>query len=151
MELGLRIVKIRTGIVLTVKGGVLKELMRTVKLFVGAPLGSGKQYISWIHIDDHCEIVIKAIGDETMSGAYNSVAPNPVTNAELTSSIAEVLHKPVWLPKIPAFALKLVLGEMANLVLYSSKVSPNKIIRSGYTFKFDDAKAAIRDLIERKV
>lgn len=150
-ELGLRIVKIRTGIVLTLKGGVLKELMRTVKFLVGAPLGSGQQYISWIHIDDHSEIVIKAIEDTSMHGAYNSVAPNPVTNAELTKMIADVMHKPLWLPNVPAFVLRLVLGEMANLVLYSSKVSPDKIIRSGYTFKFDNAKTAIRDLVERKV
>jgi uncharacterized protein len=147
-ELGLRVVKLRTGIVLTRSGGVLKEFIRPIKLYVGAPLGSGGQYLSWVHIDDHCGILIKALEENIMTGAYNSVAPTPVTNAALNKAIATIIGKPILLPPIPGFLLKLVLGEMANLVIYGSRVSADKVIRAGYTFKFADLGNALRDLLD---
>jgi hypothetical protein len=145
--LGIRVVKLRTGVVLSEKGGALKELMRPVKFYVGAPLGSGMQYLSWIHIDDLCNIYIKAIEDETMKGVYNAVASHPVTNKDFTHILAKVLHKPVILPPVPAFLLKVLLGEMADLVLKGNKVSSQKIQATGFQFKFDKIKDALKDLL----
>ncbi len=147
--LGIRVVKIRTGIVLSESGGALEEIARPVKYFVGAPLGTGNQNISWIHIDDLCGIYCKAIADQSMSGAYNGVSPMTVTNRELTKAIASVLNRPLLLPPIPGFVLKLVLGEMANLVLQGSKISADKIINAGYAFKFIDIHSALRDLLKK--
>src|SRR5690606_33411056 len=100
-ELGIRPVMIRTGLVLTRNGGALDKLTMPVKWFVGAPLGSGSQWINWIHINDLCDIYIKAIEDTLMEGPYNAVAPNPVSNKELTREIARVLKRPLWLPNVP--------------------------------------------------
>ncbi|MBA4055456.1 MAG: TIGR01777 family protein, partial [Marivirga sp.] len=148
--LGIRVIKVRTGIVLSEKGGALMEIVKPVKFFAGAPLGSGEQYMSWIHLDDLCGLFIKAVEDPAMSGAYNGVAPNPVTNRDLTVTIARTLHKPLILPAIPAFVLKLLLGEMADLVLRGSKVSPQKILRAGYRFKFENLNEALADLLMKK-
>ena len=149
-ELGIRTVKIRIGIVLSRKGGALKEIMKPVKLYVGAPLGTGDQFVSWIHLDDLCNIFAKAVDDQKMIGAYNAVAPQPVTNRVLTKAIARELHRPLFLPPIPAFVLKLLLGEMADLVLRGNRVSANKILRAGYEFKFSDVGNALKDLLKTK-
>lgn len=141
-----RLVKIRIGVVFSENDGALKEIARPVRWGVGAPLGTGQQYVSWIHLDDLCAIFIKGVEDETMYGAYNATAGS-VTNRELTSAIAKTLHKPLWLPAIPAFALKLVLGEMADLVLYGSNVTSSKIKQAGFTFKFDNLEKALNDLL----
>lgn len=142
-----RVVKLRIGIVLSEKGGALKELMRPIRWGVGAPLGTGEQYMSWIHIDDLCRMFIKAVEDQAMSGPYNATGPYAVTNFELTRTIAKVLHKPLWLPAVPAFALKLVLGEMADMVLQGNAVSSAKIQRAGFTFNFPVLEEALRDLM----
>ncbi len=147
VELGLRVVKIRIGIVLSERGGALEEIARPVKYFVGAPLGSGDQYVSWIHMEDLCQIFVKAIEDSSMRGPYNAVSPHPLTNRELTKAIAKALHRPLLLPPIPSFALKLLLGEMADLVLNGSKVSGSRIIESGYQFKYSDINQALEDLL----
>lgn len=145
--MGIRTVKIRVGIVLSPKGGALEKLDATVKKGAGAVLGSGKQYISWIHIDDLCKLFIKALTDENMSGAYNAVAPNPVTNEELTKALGETLHKSIVLPHVPAFALKLMLGaERAETVLGSSRVSAAKTLQTGFKFEFEELKPALADL-----
>jgi len=149
-DLGLRLVKVRTGIVLSNDGGVLKELLRPIMLYAGAPLGSGNQFLSWIHIDDHCGIIIKALEDQTMKGPYNSVAPNPVTNRELIKAIAKVVQRPMFLPPVPAVLLKLLLGEMADLVLYGNKISGQKIMDSGYRFRFVHVTDALNDLLVTK-
>lgn len=148
--LGIRVVKIRTGIVLSEKGGALKELMRPVKFYVGAPLGSGDQYMSWIHIDDHCGIFVKTMEDQKMEGVYNSVAPNPTTNRAFTNAIAKTIHKPLFLPPIPSFVLKFLLGEMAELVLYGNRVSADKIHQAGYEFKFEYVEDALQDLLQEE-
>ena len=150
-ELGIRVVKLRTGILLSEKGGALKEIMKPVKLYVGAPLGSGTQYMSWIHIDDHCGIFIKAVEDQKMTGPYNSVTVNPTTNSTLTTAIAETLHRPLILPRIPSFVLRLLLGEMADLVLRGNRISATKILQAGYEFKFVHIQDAVRDLLQKKV
>jgi len=149
-ELGIRVVKIRTGIALSEKGGVLPEIMRPVKFYVGAPLGSGNQYLSWIHIDDQCGIFVKALEDPKMEGAYNGVAPNPITNRALTNAIAKTLHKPLFLPPIPPFVLKFLLGEMADLALRGNRVSAAKILKAGYEFKFEHVDDALQDLLQKK-
>lgn len=146
-ELGVRVVKIRIGIVLSKRGGALEEIARPVKYFVGAPLGSGDQYVSWIHMEDLCQIFVKAIEDSSMQGAYNAVSPSPLTNRELTKAIARTLHRPLLLPPVPPFVLKLLLGEMADLVLNGSKVSGSRIIQSGYQFKYSDINQALEDLL----
>lgn len=144
--LGLRVVKIRTGIVLSNQGGALTKLARPIKLMAGAPLGSGKQYLSWIHIDDLCNIYIKGIEDNSMEGAYNAAAPNPVTNKMFTQVLAKVLHKPLFLPNVPAFILKIILGEMADIVLNGSKISSKNIQGRGFNFQFKTLESALRDL-----
>ncbi|MFZ6010171.1 MAG: TIGR01777 family oxidoreductase [Bacteroidota bacterium] len=147
--LDVRVVKMRTGIVLSENGGVLKEIAKTVKWYVGALLGSGDQYISWVHIDDLCRMYIKAIEDEAMNGPYNAVTPYPVTNREMTETIADVLERPIILPPVPEFVLKLLLGEMANLVLRGSRVSADRIVASGYQFQYTDLETAIRQLLKK--
>lgn len=143
----LRTVKIRIGVVLSAQGGALPQMALPVRLFAGAPLGSGKQWVSWIHIDDLCRMFIKAIEDEQMHGAYNGVAPQPLTNQQLTRAIGQVLHRPVWPLHVPAFALNLALGEMATVVLGGSRVSSKKIEEAGFAFQFPDAMSALNNLI----
>ncbi len=146
-SLSIRVVKVRTGIVLSKNDGALKKMALPVKLFVGSPLASGKQYISWIHIDDLCGIFIKAVDDNEMVNAYNGVAPHPVTNQEMTVEIAQTFKRPLWAPNVPAFALKVIVGEMADLVINGSNVSSSKIERARYQFKFPDLRLALRDLL----
>lgn len=148
-SLGIRVVKIRIGILLSENGGALAEMVKPIKWGVGSPLGSGEQLMSWIHIDDACRIFIKGIEDESMKGVYNAVTPNPVSNKQLTKEIARVLNKPLWLPNVPGFVLKLVLGEMADLVLKGSKVSARKIQDSNFDFQFLDLKEALEDLLKK--
>lgn len=149
-ELGIRTVKIRTGIVLTKSGGVLSRFLTTAKLGIGSPLGNGKQYMPWIHIDDLCDIYIKAIEDDSMTGAYNAVAPIHVTNKEFSQLVSYTLHKPFWFPNIPAFILKLIFGNMSVMILEGSRVSCEKILQSGYNFHFSNLEQALTDLIENK-
>ncbi len=144
-SLGLRVAKIRIGIVLSEKGGALKEMARPIKLGLGAPLGTGNQFLSWVHLDDLCGMFVKAVEDEQMIGSYNA-ATAWCTNEEMTRAIAKVLHKPLWLPHVPDFILKIILGEMANVVLKGSKISSEKIRQAGFQFKFNRLEDAIREL-----
>ncbi len=143
--MGVRSVKIRTGIVLSKDGGTLSKLSMPVRLGLGAALGDGKQYIPWIHIDDLCNIYLQAIEDANMRGAYNAVAPEQVTNKEFTRKMAHVLTKPLWLPNIPTTALRLILGDMSQMLVYGSKISPEKIVSSGYQFLFPDLGSALEN------
>ncbi|MTI23248.1 TIGR01777 family protein [Fulvivirga sp. RKSG066] len=145
----LRVAKLRIGIVLSEKGGALKELVKPIKFGAGAPLGSGDQYMSWVHLDDLCGMFVFAVENDHISGTYNAVAPNPVTNKELTKIAAKALGKPLFLPNVPGFALKLVLGEMASMVLGGSKVSNEKIASAGYQYKFEEVKPAVHDLLKQ--
>lgn len=147
--LGIRVVKIRIGIVLSEKGGALPEMAKPIRLGVGAVLGTGKQYMSWIHLDDLCEMFARAVDDSKMVGAYNGVAPNWVTNAELTKAIAKKLKMPLLLPPIPAFMMKLIVGEMAVIILNGSKVSSNKIQQLGFKFKYLSLDDALTDLLKK--
>jgi uncharacterized protein (TIGR01777 family) len=145
-----RIVKLRIGIVLSEKGGALKEMAKPIKMFVGAPLGTGKQLMSWIHIDDLCGMFIKAVEDETMNGVYNATGPYAVTNKELTQQMAKALHRPLLLPPIPSFVLITLLGEMANLVLYGLNVSSTKIQKAGFTFSYPTLELVIANLLGKR-
>lgn len=134
-QLNIRVVKHRIGIVLSREGGVLKELETITKFGLAAPLGSGKHWMSWIHVDDLCGMILHTVQNENLEGAFNAVAPNPVTNQEFTKTMAAALNRPAFLPNIPQFALKLLLGEMAQIAFMSQLVSSKKIEDSGYIFK----------------
>ncbi len=131
-----RVVKMRTGLVLDKDEGPLPQMARPIKMGVGAPLGSGKQYVPWIHILDICRAYIFALHTEEMEGAYNAVAPEDVTNEELTHSIAKVLNRPVFLPGIPGSMMKLIMGERGGIALEGSPVSSEKLQNEGFNFKY---------------
>ncbi len=149
-ELGIRTIKIRTGIVISEQGGALQKMIIPVKLGIGSALGNGKQYMPWIHINDLCDIYIKAIEDKEMKGAYNAVAPEHINNKAFTSTLAKTLHKPFWFPNVPAFILKLILGEMSDLVLKGSRISCKKITDAGFVFRFPKLNSALNDLFNEK-
>ncbi len=149
-DLGLRTVILRLGIVLSIKGGALPLMARPVKMMAGAPLGSGKQYMSWIHIDDLCRLFIRAIEDTQFEGVYNAVAPHPVTNKEFTKELAEAMNKPLVLPKVPAFAINLMMGEMSEVVLASQRVSANKVLQTGFTFEYNYLEDALDSFYEEE-
>ena len=147
--LGIRTVKLRTGIVLSEKGGALPKLTQPVRWGVGAALGTGKQWQSWIHLDDLCEMYIKSLTDKQMTGAYNAVAPNPVTNYDLTKISAQVLSRPFWMPNVPEFTLKMVFGEMASIVLGGNYVLNQRIKQeTDFDYKFVEVKGALEDLLK---
>ena len=144
---GKRLVKLRTGIVLSNEGGALKEFKRPLLFGVAAILGDGKQMISWIHIDDLVRLYITAIEDETLNGVYNAVAPKPVSNKELTLQLARIQKGNFFIPvHAPSFVLKLVIGEMSIEVLKSATVSCDKIHYTGFTFLYPSLDAALKNL-----
>ena len=143
----IRIVMLRTGVVLNNGSGALSRLVAPVRFFVGAPLGSGDQYFNWIHLDDLCSLYVKAIEDTSLRGVYNAVAPNPVTNRELTRTIAYVLKKPLWLPPVPAFVVRAIAGEVSELVLRGGKISSDKAQRAGFEFQYRTIDKALENLL----
>ncbi|SDE42696.1 hypothetical protein SAMN05216464_10696 [Mucilaginibacter pineti] len=145
-KLGLRIVKFRTGVVLDKEAGALPKLAMPVKLYVGSPIASGKQWIPWIHWQDVVDMYLLGITDKSLKGVFNMVAPNPVTNQQLTQTVAKQLHKPLWAPNVPALLLKLMMGEMASVVLGSTKVSAQKIIDAGFKFKYPELPGALKEI-----
>ncbi len=147
-SLGIRVARIRIGIVLAKEGGALKKMARPVKLFVGSPLGTGNQIVSWIHIDDLCGIFIKAIEDDSMAGAYNAVAPHPASNREMTKEIANVLKRPIIFPPVPTFLLRIILGEMVDAVVKGSNVSAERILKAGFRFRFENLRDALADCLK---
>ncbi len=144
--LGLKVCKLRTGIVLSSKGGALVEMLKTIKLGLGSSFGSGKQIQSWIHIHDIAALYYFAINNN-LEGVYNAVSPNPVTNEELTFSIAKVLKKLLFMPNIPKFIMKLILGEMHELLFENRHLSANKIIDEGFVFKFKTIDNALKNIL----
>jgi len=149
-KLGKRLVKIRTGIVLSNEGGALKEFKRPLRFGVAAILGDGRQVISWIHIDDLVRLYIAAIEDETLNGVYNAVAPRPVSNKEFTMQLARIQKGNFFIPVyVPSFVLKLVIGEMSIEVLKSATVSCDKIHYTGFTFLHPTIEAALKNLEEK--
>lgn len=145
-EEGRRLVILRTGIVLSAKGGALEEFRKPLKFGVATVLGSGKQVISWIHLDDLVNMYVKGLEDEAMNGVYNAVSPNPVSNRQFTEQLAASMNKRPMFIRVPEFALKIVLGEMSVEVLKSATVNAGKISRSGFEFRFPSLKEALDDL-----
>lgn len=144
-----RVVKWRIGIVLAKQGGALPKLMAPVRFGLGAPLGSGKQVVSWIHIDDLVQLFYQSLLDTSWEGSYNAVAPEPVSNRDLTHAIARRLKKRIWLPNVPSFMLQLLMGKgRAQALLGSVHVSAKKIVSKGFVFKFNTIDKAIENLID---
>ena len=129
------------------KGGALEKMLMPVKLGIGSPLGSGKQYMPWIHIHDLCNMYIKALEDTSMQGAYNAVAPQHLTNKEFLKRLAKVMNKPFIMPAVPAFVLKLLFGEMASIILEGSRASSKKIEALGYRFLYTNVDSAFNDCV----
>jgi uncharacterized protein (TIGR01777 family) len=145
-QLGVRRVVVRTGVVLDASEGALPRMLLPFRLLVGGPLGNGSQWLPWIHLRDEVDAIRFLIKNENAFGPFNLTSPQPVTNADFGKAIARVLHRPYWLP-VPAFALRLVLGEMSTLVLDGQRPYPRKLVGLGYQFHFDEAVDALRDLL----
>jgi uncharacterized protein (TIGR01777 family) len=145
-DIGIRTVKIRTGVVLAKQGGVLPKIIIPIKLGIGSVIGDGNQYFPWIHIDDLCSIYIKAIEDTQMVGSFNAVAPEHKTNKQFIETIAHNLNKPFWFPKIPAIAIKVILGKMSEMILTGSRISSDKIKNSGFVFRYPNLESALEQL-----
>lgn len=142
-----RVVKIRIGIVMAKEGGALPMMIKPVQFGVGAPLGSGQQYVSWIHIDDLANIFYQALTKESWKGVYNACAPHPVSNKELTEVIAKRLSKKLWLPNVPVWVIRMMFGNgRAESLLGSLRVSSQKLVNQGFVFKFKKIEEAIENL-----
>lgn len=142
-----RTVRLRVGVVLSPKEGALEKIAQPIRLFAGAPLGSGQQYTPWIHLDDIARMFIHILEHEELEGVFNGVAPHPVTNAELTKQIAKVLGKPLFLPSVPDFMVKVIAGGMATSVLKSFRLSSQKIQDTGFHFQYPALRPALEDLL----
>jgi uncharacterized protein len=146
---GTRVVLCRFGIVLGDKGGALDQMVPLFRKGLGSSLGSGSQWFSWIHQQDLSNILLFLIEQPKISGPINCTSPNPLRNRELTKVLGEVLGKPTFLPSVPGFILKAVMGEFGDVLLKGQKVLPKKLIASGYSFRFLDIRQALSDLLSR--
>lgn len=149
-QAGVRVVHIRTGVVLSKHGGALGQMLLPFRLGLGGRLGNGKQWWSWIHVDDIVGAVLHVLSNTSILGPVNLVAPNPITNAGFTAAMGKALSRPAILPA-PAFALRLALGEMADAALLASqRVQPERLLASGYDFRFRELDAALADILAKK-
>lgn len=146
----IRTVVLRTGIILSPQGGFLKQLNRPFQLTGGVYFGNGTQQQSWIHIDDWCEIIIHALKDLTFSGMYNAVSPNPIHQKQMMQEVARSLHRRLWLPPVPAFALRWMLGELASELLASHALVPERLLKSGFNFQYPEIKSALKAIYTDK-
>ena len=147
-QLGVRVCLIRTGLVLAEGGGLLKRMLLPFRLGLGGRLGDGQQWMSWIHRQDWIAIARLMINDSSMQGAYNATAPNPVTNSEFARTLAHCLNRPALLP-VPAWLLKILLGEMSGLVLGSQRVMPERLLALGFKFQYTDLSSALNQVLRR--
>jgi uncharacterized protein (TIGR01777 family) len=146
-ESGVRVVLLRTGIVLDKRGGALQKILLPFQFFFGGPLGSGKQWFPWIHLLDEIGAILFVMGNEHLSGPLNLAAPEPVRMSEFCRTLGKILRRPSWI-HVPAWALKLALGEMAEpLLLHGQKVIPQKLIAAGFTFQFPTLEDALKELL----
>jgi uncharacterized protein (TIGR01777 family) len=145
---GCRVVLLRTGVVLDPLGGALAKMLTPFKMFAGGPIGSGKQSMSWIHHEDEVGLILFALDHPEVAGPLNATAPRPVTNKEFGNALGKVLGRPSFLPT-PAFALRLLLGESAQIVTEGQRVLPRKALAAGYAFKFTEVEGALRNLLGR--
>ncbi|WP_172278591.1 TIGR01777 family oxidoreductase [Chryseobacterium sp. LAM-KRS1] len=144
-----RVVRVRTSIVLSEKDGALKKMATPVRLGIGSPIGTGKQYMPWIHLKDIIGIYEFALKNPQLKGAYNAASPQHTTNEQFTEKIAEVLHKPLFMPNVPAFVLKIIFGELSVALLEGSRVDSQKIQNAGYRFQFPDLRDSLEDLLKK--
>lgn len=147
---GVRRVSLRTGLVLSTEEGTLKKMLLPFKLFVGGPLGNGKQWFPWIHINDLINIFLFALDNINISGAVNGAVPNPVRMKEFTKTLGKVLKRPSFFP-VPEFVLRIVLGEFADAVVASLRVAPKKLMNYNFQFKFIELESALRDLLRKYI
>jgi uncharacterized protein (TIGR01777 family) len=145
-KLGMRVAIVRTGVVLSTKGGALQRMLPAFRLGAGGKLGSGEQWFPWIHVADIAGLFLHSLNGNTVSGVVNGVAPGIVKNAEYTETLAGVLQRPA-LVSVPEFALKLLFGEMSAVLLSSQRVKPRVALETGYQFKFADLKSALSNLL----
>jgi uncharacterized protein (TIGR01777 family) len=145
---GVRVVIIRTGIVLERSGGALPRMMRPFRYFVGGPLGSGRQYFSWIHRLDWIEMVRWAVESSTVAGPINATAPHPVTNRELTHALGRAMHRPAVAPGVPRFVLQLAVGEIAESLVTGQRVIPARALAAGFHFRYPEIDIALRGILE---
>ena len=145
--LGVRRPVLRTGVVLARDGGALPKMVLPFRLFAGGPVGNGRQWVPWIHLADEVGAIVHLLETESATGPFNLTAPEPLTNRDFAKRIGEVLHRPSFMPA-PGFALKLALGEMADLLLGGQRALPKRLLESGYDFQFPDAASALRDLLD---
>ena len=141
-----RVVKLRLGVILDPNFGALPRIAGMIKNRLGSPLGTGKQHMPWIHIQDAVELFYQAIISEQFSGIYNAVSNDIVTNADLTNRIGQVLNRKIWLPNVPSFLLKFLYGEMADTILKGVKVSNKKLKSTDFTFKYENLDQALREI-----
>lgn len=140
---GVRVIRLRTGVVLGRGGGALAKMVPPFKFFVGGPLGSGRQWMSWIHIEDEIGLIVFLLENSKAQGAVNATAPNPLTMKDFCKSLGSVLRRPSWAP-VPAFALRLMFGEMAEMLLTGQRVLPEVALRLGYRFRYPTLSEALR-------
>ncbi|MEE8329086.1 MAG: TIGR01777 family oxidoreductase, partial [Thermodesulfovibrionia bacterium] len=148
-ESGVRVVIVRFGTVLESDGGALSKMARPFKFFAGGPIGSGRQWFSWIHRDDLTGIIKYALENGDVSGPINTTAPQPVTNKEFSAALGKSLGRPSWLP-VPGFVLKIAFGELGGVLLTGQRVIPKKITEAGYQFKYPDIDSALRAIFGNK-
>jgi uncharacterized protein (TIGR01777 family) len=148
-SLGIRTVKIRTALVLGKGGGFLKKMIPVFKYGLGSVLGSGKQYIPWIHVKDLCNVYLEAIVNTDMNGTYNAAINDDTTNEIFSKTLARVFGYSIWLPNVPAFVLKIVMGEMSKIVLAGRRVSAEKIEKLGFQFQFKNLEQALVDCLSK--
>ena len=143
-----RVVRTRTGVVLAPRGGALAKMLPPFKLGVGGPVAGGHQYVPWVHLDDVVAATLRCVDDDTLSGAVNVCAPNPVTNKELSRALGRVLRRPAVAP-VPALALRLLYGEMSIIVTTGQRLVPARLEQAGHRFRFPDLEPALRDVLGR--
>lgn len=149
-EIGMRVVMVRIGIVLGEGGGALAKMLTPFKLGLGGRLGSGRQYMPWVHIDDLVELLLFGAREAGLHGAVNGVAPHPVTNREFTKTVGKVLGRPTFMPSVPRFALRIMLGEVADVLVSSQRAYPRAALSAGFAFKFPALEPALRDVLRKK-
>jgi uncharacterized protein (TIGR01777 family) len=149
VPLGIRVVKVRTGIALGTEGGTLKKMLPIFRAGVGGRIASGRQWMSWIHADDLADLFMFAVRQETVHGVLNGTAPDPVTNAEFTRELASALHRPAVFP-VPLFAMRLLYGEMADVVVASQRVLPRAAEEAGFRFRYPELCGALEALLASK-
>ena len=144
--IGLQVSKLRTGIVLSSKGGALVEMVRPIRFFVGSGFGSGQQVQSWIHLSDVARLYLYVIENQ-ISGTVNAVAPETISNQNFTKLIAKTINRPLFLPNIPQFVMQLILGEMSSLLFTNKNIIPQKALAAGFQFEFDTTEKALENLL----